>query len=158
MEIRGLNKGDLPQVAAIWNPLIRETTVTFTSVEKTEGALAEWLAAPSPRLAAVAGGRLLGFAAADQFRGGPGYARILEHTIYLAPEARGQGAGRALMAALEDAARARGIGSLIGGMSGENAPALAFHAALGFAEVARIPRAGWKFDRWLDLVLAQKLL
>lgn len=158
MEIRGLNNGDLPEVAAIWNPLIRETTVTFTSAEKTDAGLAEWLAAPAPRLAAVSGGRLLGFAAADQFRGGPGYARILEHTVYLAPEARGRGAGRALMAALEGEARARGAGSLIGGMSGENGPALAFHAALGFAEVARIPRAGWKFDRWLDLVLAQKLL
>ena len=56
------------------------------------------------------------------------------------------------------AARAEGIGSLIGGISGENPGAVAFHARQGFAEVGRIPRAGWKFDRWLDLVLMQRLV
>jgi phosphinothricin acetyltransferase len=43
-------------------------------------------------------------------------------------------------------------------VAGENAGALAFHARVGFAEVGRIPRAGWKFGRWLDLVLMQRLL
>lgn len=158
MRIRELEAGDLGAVADIWNPLIRETAVTFTSEEKTQEALAAWLSAGPPRLAAESEGRLLGFACWGAFRGGPGYARIAEHTVLLAGGARGRGVGRALMAALEDRARSEGLGSLVGGISGENAPALAFHAALGFEEVGRIPRAGWKFGRWMDLVLMQKLL
>lgn len=158
MQIRALNAGDLAEVAGIWNPLIRDTSITFTTEEKTQDALAAWLAAGPPRLGAVEGGRLLGFACRGAFRSGPGYARIAEHTILLGEGARGRGVGRALMDALEGEARDAGLGSLVGGISGENAPALAFHAALGFAEVGRVPRAGWKFGRWLDLVLVQKLL
>ncbi|MGG7567372.1 N-acetyltransferase family protein [Rhodovulum sp. DZ06] len=158
MRIRELEEADLGAVAEIWNPLIRDSAVTFTSDEKTPEALSAWLAAGPPRLAAEEDGRLLGFACWGAFRGGPGYARIAEHTILLAGDARGRGVGRALMDALGGRARAEGLGSLVGGISGENAPAIAFHAALGFDEVGRLPRAGWKFGRWMDLVLMQKLL
>ncbi len=35
---------------------------------------------------------------------------------------------------------------------------MAFHAALGYAEVAVIREAGYKFERYMDLVLMQKFL
>jgi phosphinothricin acetyltransferase len=158
MIIRPLETRDLAQVAALWNPAIRTSAITFTTEEKTQDGLAAWLRAGPPRLAAVDGGALLGFVAAGPFRSGPGYARIWEHTVFVADAARGQGVGAALIEALAEAARAEGIGSLIGGISGENTPAIAFHRHLGFAEAGRIPRAGWKFGRWLDLVLMQRLL
>ncbi|MGM0584574.1 MAG: N-acetyltransferase family protein [Pseudomonadota bacterium] len=158
MEIRWLEAGDLEAVAAIWNPVIRDTMATFTDVEKTPEALAGWLAEGGPRLAAVAEGRLIGFASAGPFRAGPGYRFAWEHTLHVAPEARGRGAGRALIEALCDDLRGRGGHCVIGGVSGENAGALAFHARAGFAEAARIPEVGFKFGRFLDLVLVQRML
>lgn len=158
MRIVPATDAHLPAIAAIWNPVIRDSTITFTTDEKTPEALAAWLTAGPPRLAAEAEGRLLGFAAWGPFRGGPGYARIAEHTIFAAPDARGRGVGRALMTALEAEARAQGLGSLVGGISGENEAAIAFHTRLGYREVGRVPRAGWKFDRWIELVLMQKPL
>ena len=47
---------------------------------------------------------------------------------------------------------------MIAGVSAENPDGVAFHSALGFAEVARIARAGHKFGRFIDLVLMQKFL
>jgi len=82
----------------------------------------------------------------------------MEHSVNLSPETRGRGVGRALMAALETHARARGVHLLIGGITGTNAASLAFHHRLGFAEVGRIPQAGWKFGRYHDLVFMHKLL
>ncbi|SFH65481.1 GNAT family N-acetyltransferase [Albimonas pacifica] len=158
MEIRALTKDDLDAVADLWNPLIRETTITFNPVEKTLDDLREWLAAPGPALGAFEGGALIGFASAHQFRGGLGYRRTYEHSINLAPEARGRGLGRPLMEALFEVLRPTEVHSLIGAITATNAASIALHARLGFSEVGRIPQAGWKFGVFHDLVLMQKIL
>ena len=143
MIVRAATPKDAAAIAAIQNPFIRETAVTFNSVERSEAEVADAVrAAPSY----------------DQFRKGAGYARTMEHTIVLAPDAQGLGIGRALMTALEDHARAAGVGSLWAGVSAENPSGVAFHARLGYSEVARLPRVGYKFGRWMDLVLMCKWL
>lgn len=161
-EIRPATPDDCAVIAAIWNPLIRDTLVTFTTVEKTAAGLAvllgEKAAAGHPFLVAVLDGAVLGFATYGPFRAGPGYARTMEHTIILSTRARGQGLGRALMLRLEDAARAAGVHSLIAGVSGGNPDGRAFHAAMGYDTVAVVPQVGTKFGRWFDLVLMQKFL
>ncbi|HEY9022284.1 GNAT family N-acetyltransferase [Seohaeicola sp. SP36] len=162
MILRPAEARDAPAVAAIWNPVIRETAATFTTLEKTPDGLAADFAVRAAEgklfLLAEEAGELLGFATYFQFRNGPGYARTMEHSIILAPAARGRGVGRALMAALEDHARAAGVHSLWAGVSAENPAGIAFHRSVGFAEVARLPEVGHKFGRWMDLVLMQKIL
>lgn len=160
--IRPAEARDAAAVAAIWNPVIRETPATFNAVEKTEAELAETFASKPAQghafLLAEDGEEILGFATYGQFRGGIGYARTMEHTIVLGPGARGRGIGRALMAAIEDHARAGGAHSLFAGVSAENPAGRAFHAALGYREVAVLSEVGFKFGRWMDLLLMQKIL
>lgn len=90
--------------------------------------------------------------------GGMGHATCMEHTALLSPAARGLGLGRGLMLALCDHARAAGAHQMIAGVSAANPEGLAFHARLGFSEIARIQDAGFKFGRFIDLVLMQKFL
>ena len=82
----------------------------------------------------------------------------MEHTVILSARAQGRGVGRALMSAIEDHARASGVHVMMAGVSAENPDGVAFHKAVGYAQVARIPQVGRKFGRWMDLVLLQKLL
>ena len=82
----------------------------------------------------------------------------MEHTIILDAQARGRGIGRALMGAIEDHARSRGRHCMIAGVSGGNPEGRAFHAALGYDLVATVPQVGWKFGRYWDLWLMQKIL
>jgi phosphinothricin acetyltransferase len=162
MIIRPAGDADLDPMLALWNGFIRDTTVTFTSEEKTAAGLAAMIAerraAGREFLVAEAGGAFAGFATYAQFRGGNGYAHAMEHSILLTPSARGQGIGRRLMQAIEDHARAGGAHTLFAGVSGENLAGVDFHARLGFATVARFPEVGRKFDRWIDLVLMMKRL
>lgn len=148
---------DAVAIAGLWNEVIAETVITFTSVPKTAEGIAE-IIATQPVFVARDGEMVLGFSTYSQFRGGDGYARTMEHAIYLGREAQGRGLGRALLLAVEDAARADGAHSLIAGISGENTGAVAFHGAMGFQDVGRVAEAGYKFGRFIDLILMQKRL
>ena len=159
MIIRAAQAEDAAAIAALQNSVIDTTTITFTTDRKTEDGVRGDIAARGPGFqVAETGGSVAGYATFFPFRSGPGYARTREHSIALIPSARGIGAGRALMLALEEVARAQGTRSLIAGISGENPSAVAFHAALGYVEVGRLSDVGFKFDRWIDLVLMQKKL
>ena len=155
--IRPARPEDAPAIAAIWNRIIRDTVATFTTAEKDPAVLVEGMQT-QPYWVAEEAGEILGFATYFQFRGGPGYAHTMEHSVHLDPRAQGKGLGRALMATLEDHARAQGVHSLFAGISGENAAGIAFHAALGYVHAARLSQVGRKFGRWHDLVLMQKFL
>ncbi len=160
--IRAAGEQDIPGILAVWNAMIRDTVITFNPVEKSADDLVQFLAdkaiAGHAVLVAVAGDAVLGFATYGQFRGGVGYQHTVEHSIMLAPAARGRGMGRGLLTAIEDHARAGGAHSIFAGVSAGNPPGVAFHAALGYVQVAVLPQVGRKFGKWWDLVLMQKFL
>jgi len=155
--IRQAEPHDAAAVAGLVNEIVVHTTVTFTTRLKTEEEMAQDIVDRGPAFqVAEDDGSVMGFASYFPFRAGPGYATTQEHSIVIAADARGTGVGRALMASLETVARANGVHALLAGVCGENSAGIAFHAALGFEEVGRLPEVGRKFDRWLDLVLMQK--
>jgi len=158
MTVREATKDDAQAICDFWNPQIEQTAVTFNSVLKDAAEVAEMIAKRPCFLVFEHGGAVVGFVTYDQFRGGIGYRNTMEHTIIVALEAAGQGAGRALMQAVLEHARARQVHSLWAGVSGENPAGVAFHKAMGFTQEAILPEVGLKFGRWMDLVLLQKRL
>ena len=158
--VRDAGPGDAAAIAAIWAPIIRDTVITFHPDPRSPGEVAAMIAARRADgrafLVAEGGEGVLGFASYAQFRPGPGYARTMEHTVNIAAPARGRGVGAALVAALVAHAAAAGHRSLIGAITAENPGSLAFHRRMGFAEVGRLPEAGWKFGRFHDLVLMRR--
>lgn len=162
MIIRQATSEDCPGILAFWNPLIATSDVTFNSVEKTPDELAREIAQKAakdqPFLLAVEADEILGFVTYAQFRGSNGYRFTLEHTIILAENSRSKGIGHRLMLASEDHARTRGHHSMIAGISHRNQAGIGFHLACGYQEIARLPEVGFKFDRWCDLILMQKML
>lgn len=162
IEIASARDTDAAGIAALWSKAIRDTDITFNSIEKTDAdiraLLAEKAAAGHGFFVAREGGEVLGFAGYGQFRGNVGYARTMEHTIYLADGLQGRGVGRALMAAVEDHARAAGAHSMWGGITATNTSSIAFHERLGYDYMGRLPEVGFKWGKLMDLVLMRKLL
>lgn len=154
--IRAATPTDIAAIADLWNRMIRDTTATFTTEEKSSAALATMLQDRPDAVWIADHGGVAGFITWGPFRTGPGYARTIEHTIISGKE--GQGTGTALIQHARLTAAAQGYHAMIAAISGENQAAQRFHARHGFEKVGHLPQVGHKAGRWLDLILMQKTL
>jgi phosphinothricin acetyltransferase len=160
--IRPATASDSPAIAAIYDHHVRHGTASFDSEGPTPEQWAikidDVLGRDWPFLVAEADGAVLGYAYATQFRDRPAYAYTCENSIYLAPNAVGQGVGSTLLAALIIAARDCGFEQMIAVIGGGEAASVALHAKLGFVERGRMKHVGVKFGRKLDTVYMQLAL
>ena len=161
--IRPSTDADTPALRDIYAWNVLNGTGTFEleapDLSEMERRREDVLAKGLPWLVAQRGDTLLGFAYANHFRPRPAYRFCVEDSIYLAPDAQRQGIGRPLLAELLarcEAAGARQVLAVIG--DAENRGSVGVHRALGFEPAGVIRSAGWKFGRWLDVVLMQKAL
>ena len=161
--IRPSTTDDLPAITAIYAQAVLHGTGTFELDPPDQPEMArrrdDVRSKGLPWLVAQARGQVLGYAYANHFRPRRAYRFCLEDSIYLHPDARGQGVGRVLLAELLgrcEAAGARQMLAVIGDAA--NAGSIGVHAALGFAHTGVLKASGWKFDRWLDVVLMQRAL
>lgn len=171
MTIRDATIDDVPAITGLYNALIPTTTVAWTESLQTTDERAHWLTrqweSGFPVLVHLSdpanGGaaEVVGFAAYGHFRGAgmwPGYRFTVEHTIHIREDQWGRSVGRVLLEALMTRARTNGMHVMVGAVDGANTASIEFHRRMGFTEVGRMPEVGRKFDRWLDLVLMQRIL
>jgi phosphinothricin acetyltransferase len=161
--IRPSTVADLPAIAAIYAWNVEHGTGTFELEAPDQAEMTrrrdDVLVKGLPWLVAERAGRVLGYAYANHFRPRRAYRFCLEDSIYLAEDARGQGVGRLLLTELLarcEAAGARQMLAVIGDSA--NAGSIGVHRTLGFEHTGILRAAGWKFGRWLDVVLMQKAL
>lgn len=163
MLIRPSRADDLPALTAIYAHHVLHGTGTFELDAPDEAEMgrrhADITGKGLPWLVAEDGGQVLGYAYANHFRPRRAYRFCLEDSIYLAPQAQGRGLGKLLLAELIarcEALGARQMLAVIGDAA--NAASIGVHQALGFEHTGVLKSAGWKFDRWLDVVLMQRAL
>ena len=163
--IRDAAMADMPAVRSLYNALIGTTTIAWTEEPETLRQRQAWFRAQVrggyPVVVAELDGMVVGFASYGSFRGEgrwPGYRATVEHTIHVDEARWGRGIGRALLESLIEIARSHDVHVMVAAVDGDNTESIAFHERLGFVVVARMPEVGRKFDRWLDLVLLQRVL
>ena len=161
--IRPATADDLPAIAAIYAHHVLNGTGTFETTPPTADEMAarhaEVQARGLPWLVAEQAGNVRGYAYCQWFKPRPAYRFSAEDSIYLHPDAAGQGLGRQLLSALVVQAEATGVRKLIAVIGDSaNAGSIAVHRSLGFTPVGTIAACGWKFGRWLDIVLMERPL
>ena len=163
--VRTALDGDMPVVRDLYNALIPTTTVAWTEKPETLRERMTWYRAQQragyPVLVVEIEGTVVGFASYASFRGDgkwPGYRHTVEHTIHIDEGHWGRGLGRMLLDELVEHARRAQVHVMVAAVDAANVESVAFHERLGFVVVARMPEVGRKFDRWLDLVLMQRIL
>jgi phosphinothricin acetyltransferase len=161
--IRPSHEQDLPAITAIYAHHVLHGTGTFETTPPTPAEMAarraDVLARGLPWLVAEEGGRVLGFAYCQWFKPRPAYRFSAEDSIYVDSDLQGRGLGRALLAELTAQAQAAGIRRLLAVIGDSaNTASIGLHRAQGFTPAGVFKSCGWKFGRWLDIVLMEKPL
>jgi L-amino acid N-acyltransferase YncA len=105
-----------------------------------------------PYIVAEAKGRILGYAYAGAFRPRPAYRFAVEDSIYVAPDAKGRGVGRGLLANLIEECRGLGFRQMLAviGDARPDSASVRLHERMGFSHAGLLKGTGYKHGRWLD--------
>jgi len=152
---------DLREINSIYNEAVLNTTATFDlEIRELQSARA-WYHAHGPAypiFVAEENAQVIGWSSLSPFAPRPAYRFTAEDSIYIHQDFRGRGAGGALLRALLEAADALGYKAIIAKIAEHNEVSLALHHRAGFIMAGTLQSVGYKFGRWIDLDLLQRLL
>jgi L-amino acid N-acyltransferase YncA len=154
---------DIPEITAIYAHFVLHSTATFETEAPSQQDMAvrreDVLSKGLPYLVITQNNEVMGFAYANWFKPRAAYRFSAENSIYLRHDAARSGLGRLLLAELLTQLEQRGVRKVMAVIGGsDNLASIGLHRALGFTHAGLIEGAGWKQDRWLDLVLMQRTL
>lgn len=163
LTVRDATTADLPAVAAIYTHYVLRTTLTFnTSVltprQWTERFEAAVVTGPYHLLVAESAAGVRGYVETQRFRPKPAYDRSLETSVYVAPDAGGQGIGGALYGALFARLAETSFHRAYAVVALPNAASVRFHERWGFVHRGTLTEAGHKFGRYLDVAFYERPL
>lgn len=160
MIIRDATEQDLPAILAIFNQVIETSTAVYRDVGVPLEERRDWMlgrqAKGFPVLVAEAGAGPVGFASFGSYRDYPGYRFTVEHSVHVDAGQRGTGVGSALLTGLIERGEAMRMRTMLGMIDADNAGSIRFHERHGFAQTGRLREVGYKFGRWLDVVVMQR--
>ncbi len=161
--IRDARAEDVPFLTAIYAESVVNDTATYELTPPGEPEMGARFSAITgngyPYLVAEdADGNIVGYAYASAFRGRPAYNWLVEDSIYLAPQARGKGIGKALLVALLSRCTELGFRQMTAVIGGTSAASIALHSSLGFEHCGVLKASGFKHGKWLDTIFMQLAL
>jgi L-amino acid N-acyltransferase len=159
--LRLADRADAEAIRSIYNVEVLESTVTFDLVPRTLAEQVAWIDSHSgahPAIVAVAGETVVGFGSLSAYRDRPAYVTSVEDSVYVHRDHRGAGVGRILLEELVRLGRDHGFHAVVARIVGGHEASIALHEAFGFETVGTEREIGRKFNRWLDVVLMQRLL
>lgn len=158
LHTRPATPADAEAIARIYNEGIEDRIATFETQPRSADDVRGWFDGRHPIVVADDGGRVLAFASTSTYRPRDCYAGIAEFSVYVAREARGRGAGRAVMDALIAESERAGFWKLVSRVFPQNTTSLRLLKSVGFREVGRYEKHGKLDGVWLDAVIVERLL
>ena len=161
MNIRPATLDDIADMAVIYEHAVLHGTGSY-ELEPPDAAelgrrFTHFTSNGFPWIVAEEGGLALGYAYASPFRTRPGYRWLIEDSVYVAPEAKGKGVGKALLMRLLEECEKLGFHQMVAviGDGQGNKGSVALHESLGFRHCGKIDGSGFKLGRWVDTVFMQ---
>lgn len=161
LHIRPATNSDIPEITAIYNDAIQNTTATFDTEVKTEEQQEKWFnehGEKHPVLVAEDQGKVVGWASLSRWSDRCAYQDTAEVSVYVDSEHREKGVGKKLLEVLILEGKAAGLHNLVSRITEGNLNSIHIHEKFGFRHIGIMKEAGVKFGRMLDVYFMQKLL
>ncbi|SFM27227.1 GNAT family N-acetyltransferase [Pelosinus propionicus] len=157
--IREATPKDLMDILEIYNDAILNTTAVYDYKAHTLDDRMQWYEKKKqdgyPLLVFENADKVLAFATFGPFRAWPAYKYTIEHSVYVHKDYRNAGIATKLMQEIIKVANAREYATLVAGIDAANENSIKMHEKMGFTFSGVIKKAGFKFDKWLDLAFYQ---
>ena len=160
-KIRTVQLSDAEAILKVYAPFITDTCISFEYVVPSVEEFAQRIASISaeyPYIVLEEDGEIVGYAYSHRYLERVAYSWDVEVTIYLAPKVQGKGLGVILYDALEKLMALQNIKNLYSCITGDNVHSIEMHRSMGYELIGTFPKAGFKHDRWLDVVWMAKAI
>ena len=160
-KIRTVQLSDTEAILKVYAPFITDTCISFEYVVPSVEEFAQRIASISaeyPYIVLEEDGEIVGYAYSHRYLERVAYSWDVEVTIYLAHKVQGKGLGVILYDALEKLMALQNIKNLYSCITGDNVHSIEMHRSMGYELIGTFPKAGFKHDRWLDVVWMAKTI
>ena len=160
-KIRTVQLSDAEAILQVYAPFITDTCISFEYVVPSMEEFSQRIASISaeyPYIVLEEDGEIVGYAYSHRYLERVAYSWDVEVTIYLAPKVQGKGLGVILYDALEKLMALQNIKNLYSCITGDNVHSIEMHRSMGYEVIGTVPKAGFKHDRWLDVVWMAKTI
>ncbi|GJL81498.1 MAG: N-acetyltransferase [marine bacterium B5-7] len=163
IDIRSTRNDDIEQIQQIYADAVLHTTASFELIPPdTEEMLHRFqdvVAHGHPHLVACQNDNVLGYCYASAFKSRPGYRHTVECSVYVHNDMRRQGVAVRLLESLINQCRQRQVHRMIAVIGDvANTASIRLHEKLDFTHAGVLTEVGFKFDRWIDVVLMERVL
>lgn len=158
MHIRPATTADAAAIADIYNQGIADRNATFETGLRTAADILGWFDGVHPIIVAEDTARVVAFAATSTYRHRDCYRGVAEASVYVARQARGQGAGRLVLDALIAACANTGYWKLVSRVFTDNMASRRLIAKAGFREVGVYEKHGQLDGVWRDVIIVERLI
>ena len=158
---RSVERADAEAIMEIYNREVLGSRITLDLVPRSHSEQVAWIDEHSGAYAAIVAvkeGVVIGFASISPYRIRPGYSTTVEDSIYIDPDHRGMGVGKALLSRIVDTAAKHGFHACMARVAAGHEASLALHHSVGFFKVGVEQEVGRKYGQWIDMVLLERIL
>jgi len=163
LQIRPVDRADIPAIHRIYGDAVLNGTASWELTPPTASEMTQRVQAlldqGYPYFVATLDNAVVGYTYASSYHPRPGYRFTVENSIYVDPPYHRRGIARQLLQTLIAACADQGYRQMVAVIGdSDNHASIALHERLGFQQVALLPNIGFKFGRWLDVVMMQRAL
>lgn len=159
--IRRAKPEDLAAITAIYNEAVLNSLATFHIFPRSEEDQKEWFAEHDeryPLLVFEEEGEILGWASLNPYSDREGYRYTVTDSVYVRRDSRRRSIGFALLSALIESARELSYHSILAFIAYDNLASILLHEKAGFVRRGELREVGYKFGKFVDVVIYQKML